>query len=771
MRAYRSGGMKSLSGRGLIAVVLAVVAGTGLLACLGVVSYSQFRANDVITSLVAGERADSHMQARNADQALTQVYQNLRTLSLLPDVRAMERHAENLGDNAKATIQQVYNNLWSNIQVSEIYFVPASFDPAKADPVTKAGEAPALMFDEMITGTEHVSANANGSGAADADKAVKEQPEVEDEEYALLVKQIAYFKRQFPSLDHIKGLGFPIISGPPVITCDNTDFNRSLVEYDRMGLVFSVPYYKPDGSLGGVVAAIIRLKVLAQTLPRENSALVNLGETIFIPSAEGGEAVQSKKFAQAATANPALIYSDAFSISANDELGSWVFWRGLPNSRFETAPEVKFLQLEKFVALTLVAVLTLSVMAMVLHISRSYLLPAAGLKLALIDIAAGEVNTNIPAVGTRGMLGEIASAVDIFRRKMIALKAAELENEAAHARADAQRQEAQDKAEAEAAERLRLATAGLGQGLQRLAGGDLAFELNDRFSPEFEALREDFNVSLHQLGEVLSAISASAGTIDGGTDFIRQGTDALALRTDQQEALLKQTGTIFERILKSMRASSERVSTAQSSASTANENAIKSEVIVDDAISAMQRIVDSTSRIASIIGVIDEIAFQTNLLALNAGVEAARAGDAGKGFAVVAQEVRELAQRSANAAKEIKALINNSNEQVEGGVRFVRNAGEALRDIGLHIGEINRQMDAVATSAREQAQDIGEANRAIVEMDGMTQKNGHMVMEATGASASLAEEAARLRSLVGQFQLANHGSQRATRSSRYARAS
>ena len=161
----------------------------------------------------------------------------------------------------------------------------------------------------------------------------------------------------------------------------------------------------------------------------------------------------------------------------------------------------------------------------------------------------------------------------------------------------------------------------------------------------------------------------------------------------------------------------------------------------------------SSREISSIIGVIDEIAFQTNLLALNAGVEAARAGEAGKGFAVVAQEVRELAQRSAQAAKEIKDLIRNSSQEVQGGVKQVRDTGEALRTIGEYVAQINHHMDAIATSAREQSVGLSEVNTAVNQMDQVTQQNAAMVEEANAAASTLATEASRLRELIGRFDL------------------
>jgi len=184
----------------------------------------------------------------------------------------------------------------------------------------------------------------------------------------------------------------------------------------------------------------------------------------------------------------------------------------------------------------------------------------------------------------------------------------------------------------------------------------------------------------------------------------------------------------------------------------ANENARQSGTVVANAVDAMGKIEQSSNQISSIIGVIDDIAFQTNLLALNAGVEAARAGEAGKGFAVVAQEVRELAQRSATAAKEIKDLIRNSSVEVANGVQLVSQTGEALKTIETYIVTINQHMDAIATSSREQSVGLSEVNTAVNQMDQVTQQNAAMVEEANAAGATLANEAGRLRELVSQFQ-------------------
>jgi methyl-accepting chemotaxis protein len=196
---------------------------------------------------------------------------------------------------------------------------------------------------------------------------------------------------------------------------------------------------------------------------------------------------------------------------------------------------------------------------------------------------------------------------------------------------------------------------------------------------------------------------------------------------------------------------------ASSMVAQTKSNAEESGETVRNAVAAMGRIEESSTKINQIISVIDEIAFQTNLLALNAGVEAARAGEAGRGFAVVAQEVRELAQRSANAAREIKELINTSSSEIHGGVTLVNAAGEALLKIGEMINDVNAHVETIATASREQATGIGEINTTVNTMDQMTQQNAAMVNDATRASQALTVESAELRTLLSQFQLDEAG--------------
>ncbi|TCM53562.1 methyl-accepting chemotaxis protein [Rhizobium sp. PP-F2F-G48] len=367
-------------------------------------------------------------------------------------------------------------------------------------------------------------------------------------------------------------------------------------------------------------------------------------------------------------------------------------------------------------------------------------------------LAGGDAATAIPFAGRTDEIGEMAAAVEVFRAN--AQANAKLEEDAATQRHLTEEQRLRTaEAERTRAEAMAQATNGLADGLKHMASGDLAFELKQPFAADFESLRADFNLAISQLRTTLADVAKAGSSIDSGAREVSQSADDLAKRTEQQAASLEETAAALDQITANVSNSSKRAEEARSVAVQASTSATQSGTVVANAVEAMRKIEASSSEVANIIGVIDEIAFQTNLLALNAGVEAARAGEAGKGFAVVAQEVRELAQRSAKAAKEIKDLIRNSSVEVGTGVKLVSETGEALTTISQYIVTMNQHMDSIATSAKEQSIGLAEVNTAVNQMDQVTQQNAAMVEEANAAGATLASEAGRLRELISQFQL------------------
>jgi methyl-accepting chemotaxis protein len=288
--------------------------------------------------------------------------------------------------------------------------------------------------------------------------------------------------------------------------------------------------------------------------------------------------------------------------------------------------------------------------------------------------------------------------------------------------------------------------------LTNMANGDLSQAIDQPFIASLEKLRTDFNTASAKLRNAMANVADNARAIASSSSEVRVAADDLAQRTERQAASVEQTAAALEEITTTVKDSSHRAEESGDLVKRAKTDADHSGEIVREAIKAMGSIESSSREISNIIGVIDEIAFQTNLLALNAGVEAARAGEAGKGFAVVAQEVRELAQRSASAAKEIKALITTSSSHVANGVELVSKTGAALQEIGGHVNRINSDIVAIIDASREQSLALGNINQAINDVDHATQQNAAMVEQQTAASRSLASESQALFTLLEQFR-------------------
>jgi len=309
---------------------------------------------------------------------------------------------------------------------------------------------------------------------------------------------------------------------------------------------------------------------------------------------------------------------------------------------------------------------------------------------------------------------------------------------------------------AEEAQRLAVISQ-VGQALESLAKGDFTVRL-EGLPPAFAKVEQDFEFMRSRISEALAQVAETADSINTGSIEISQASDDLSSRTEQQAASLEQTAAAMDQLTGGVRETADGAAHVNRSVAAAHADATHGGAVVKEAVAAMDDIERSAQEIAKIINVIDGIAFQTNLLALNAGVEAARAGDAGKGFAVVANEVRALAQRSADAAKHIKELISESSRQVSRGVELVGQSGEALDSIVGKVAEIASLASNISELAAAQSNSLQQVNTAVSEMDKMTQQNAAMVEESTAAARSLATEADQLSGLVSRFSLGGGGS-------------
>ena len=352
--------------------------------------------------------------------------------------------------------------------------------------------------------------------------------------------------------------------------------------------------------------------------------------------------------------------------------------------------------------------------------------PLVEMTKAMSQLAAGNLEVSVPATDQQDEIGKLAEAMLAFKHQL----------------ADAERSKA---------EQTGTIVSSIGAGLSSVARGDLTHRITAELTGPFAKLKQDFNEAISRLQDTLRNILTSTGGISTGAGEISQAADDLSRRTEQQAASLEQTAAALEQITATVKQTAANSKQASASVAVAKTAAEEGGRVVEAAIKAMGQIEQSSKQITDIIGVIDEIAFQTNLLALNAGVEAARAGDAGKGFAVVASEVRGLAQRSSEAAKEIKGLIKSSSEHVLAGVKSVGASGEALQRIVDQVMQINSLVTEMAQAADQQSSGIEQVNVAVSQMDQVTQQNAAMVEQSTAATRNLAAETQGLTDLVGFF--------------------
>ncbi|WFU12916.1 methyl-accepting chemotaxis protein (plasmid) [Rhizobium sp. CB3090] len=527
-----------------------------------------------------------------------------------------------------------------------------------------------------------------------------------------------------------------------------------------------------------------RLRLKLQVNKDRVSKVIALADTYFATVSEMKDIVAAEL--QSSGEDPTLEVKErvvqAKLLSIAGEVGS-LLDEGVDTAKTmaakaeEDATAASDLALELNLGVGLFTVMTL--IAAAVFGSRSIASPIARITDSMSTLAQGNLDVNIPFAERRDEIGSMARAVEVFKENGVKVRAMNAQEAALQAKsADLQLSIGEVVTAAVAGDFTRRITkryddadldrfavsvnelvASIDRGIaetQRvvsaLAEGDLMQTMQGEFQGAFGALKSNVNMTMSNLRSVLDEVRSAIDTINGGAGEMRSASSDLSKRTEQQAAALEETSSALEEITVAVKSSTDRALEASRMVVEARLSTEQSSAVVKDAVAAMGRIEQASGEISQIINVIDEIAFQTNLLALNAGVEAARAGDAGKGFAVVAQEVRELAQRSANAAKDIKGLINRSSDEVGAGVKLVTATGDALGQIQGHVVKIDEHVHSIATAAREQSTGLNEVSTAVNEMDHVTQQNAAMVEESTAATSRLADEASRLAGLISRFK-------------------
>jgi len=434
-----------------------------------------------------------------------------------------------------------------------------------------------------------------------------------------------------------------------------------------------------------------------------------------------------------------------------------------------------------------IGVVAVSVLGLAIWIGRGVSRPITSMAGVMGELARGNMEIDIPDTGRGDEIGSMAKAVLVFKEagqerlrleKISAEQRKETEEQRRQAelqreQADEQRRQADEErrknaeaqakaaeeqvkaaeAQLKAAEEQARAMKSLADGLADLSNGNLAVRLDDGFSTTYRQIKDDFNMAAGRLQETVSAIVAATREVAAASVEISTSTTDLSQRTEEQAAGLQQTSASMEQISATVKKNADNARHANELTGGTRQIADRSGAVVANAVDAMSRIEESSRKIADIISVIDEIARQTNLLALNAAVEAARAGDAGRGFAVVASEVRSLAQRSSQAAKDIKDLITSSSGEVKEGVELVNQTGASLQGIVKSIREVSEIVADIANASAEQSTGLEQINKALTQMDELTQQNSALVEQNAATAKTLQEQSAEMSDRIGFFRV------------------
>jgi methyl-accepting chemotaxis protein len=397
-----------------------------------------------------------------------------------------------------------------------------------------------------------------------------------------------------------------------------------------------------------------------------------------------------------------------------------------------------------------VSVFTIALVA-AFYVLRNITRPLNAIRSALNAVANENTAIAIPHTEMRNEVGMMANATQALQEKVRERHAMAEREESQKRELDRERQQNADLQQKDAASQARVVST-IGEALEALATGDLTVRCSD-LGPRYDTLRNNFNDALGHLEAAMAKVNSKAIDIGGSKEEIRRASNELSQRTERQAANLEETSAALDELAVTVRQTAEGAHEASQRVTSVSSEASRSDKIVAQAVDAMGGIEQSSGEISKIIGVIDDIAFQTNLLALNAGVEAARAGESGKGFAVVAQEVRELAQRSAAAAKEIKDQISRSSGQVQNGVRLVGEAGEALKRISDQVKAASEIVGKIAHSASEQDTTLRSISSSLNQLDAVTQHNAAMAEETTASAEALATDTDELLNLIRGFRV------------------
>lgn len=678
-----------------------------------------------INSALTHYKLESHEQSlaveHRIENSFQQMYQGLRTMARLPGVQSIDRYAKHFDGNAKGAVQEIYNNLGSNVAMSEVYIVPLDLDADQIDPVTKTNQAPIITFDHLII-------NRNGD-SKEADTSGLEQTEIY--EYRLMKQQLAWMQQKFPSEKSVHGLDYPALSGPEVITCDNSKYSKSAPDdKDRSGIVYSVPFYDLRGGLKGCISGVILTHAFRDLLPSGSYTLRSKKNNYSAVPNMDGTWKTSSKWIKDFSADPELLYSEVVPITIVDQDAGWGLWVGLPNTAFYSRGDVRSTRQFAIIGGVGITALLICIWGVLMMNSRSRLLEEANHaklmdyhhKMSAIaeEVAEGNLTLNVIPESEDDLLGKSFDKMISNLRLLIG----SLASSAEAAAASSEELVASCQVAGESA-------AHITETIQDVA---LSANQSAQTSQEIAQGSEQQAQSATLASEAMERLQAAIIQVQAGNQQQREAANGVASE-------MQQTTKCFQSMASSawqMKSAAEAATTAAKEGDGTVEKTITSMSRIQEQVSAsankVMELGQKGQEIGAIVETINQIAEQTNLLALNAAIEAARAGEHGKGFSVVADEVRKLAERSVSATKEIEALINGvrsgvdeavhamdaSLKEVKSGAALAEEAGTALAQIQEASQSVLKGVEGVLTVTEEMEFSV---QRVLKALDGVKEQS------------------------------------------------
>ncbi|MBP9837988.1 MAG: methyl-accepting chemotaxis protein [Proteobacteria bacterium] len=593
--------------------------------CLFALGFVYFKYQQDVRGLKEVYRQESHVQAekigKDISGSFNQIYQGMRTIARLPGVRNIDRYAKEFNDDAKQTVQEIYNNVATNVSMSEVYIVPKDLDPDKIDPVTNLPESPILTYDELIINKKADSGTEEGS--AEEESSLEE---VEIYEYRLMKKQLAWFKEHFAKESMISGLEYPALTGAEVVTCDNSLYDpKKPNDKDRAGIIYSLPFFDLTGELKGCVSGVVLTNRMKEWLPSGSYVLRNSEYDYSITPTQDGPWQSAGRLLENVEPDVTKIYSEVIELKQVENISTWKLWVSQPDSLFWERGDVVN--------------------------SKNFALSAA---VAIVLFSC--------------LLGFYLYSRDKLQAKIV---------------------------------------------------------------------------------NVIVELSTVASKLKGGADNVSSAGSNLASSAGDQASTIEETAAAVEEIASSASNNAENAEHAEKvcvQVAAACKEGVSGILKLS---SAVDEIKVSGEQTGEILKSIDGIAFQTNLLALNAAVEAARAGEAGKGFAVVAEEVRNLAQRSGNAAKETSERIQKSRVCADNANQISTRVCVDFEKVNSDVEKSTALSTQIAMASKEQSKAIEEINKAISSLDSRTRENAQSAENLAEIAQRLVQDSETLLNTVG----------------------